>query len=62
MTFHRIYANLKNSDQYTKVGKVQRYWSTSAECPKYISSAPNLAKIRACAHLVMREEFNIISM
>ena len=54
MTFHRIYANLKNSDQYTKVGKVQRYWSTSAECPKYISSAPNLAKIRAYADLVMR--------
>ena len=62
MTFHRIYANLKNSDQYTKVGKVQGYWSTSAECPKYISSAPNLVKIRAYADLVMREEFYIISM
>ena len=32
------------------------------ERPKYISSAPNLAKIRACADLVMHEEFYIISM
>ena len=62
MTFHRIQENFKNSGQYTKVGKVQTKWSTLKECLNYISTAPNLAKIRACADLVMPEEFYVISM